>query len=102
MNCSWDVQAAVKLGLVCMLSQSQEDRIRRLGSRQAISELVDVSGQTFIVLANGMGRESCRRINLMRFHNAVAVTKKVSICRLEISRNGKFWKEIEKFLVSAK
>jgi SynChlorMet cassette protein ScmC len=101
MSCSWDVQAAVKLGLICMLSQCRENRIRRLGSRQAISELVDVSGQTLVVMANGMSPDALCRINLMRFHNAVAIAKEVSICRLDISRSGKFWKEIEKFLVSA-
>jgi hypothetical protein len=36
----------------------------------------------------------------MRFHNAVALSKRVPVCRLEISRNGKFWEGIEKYLVS--
>lgn len=100
MSGSWDVQAAVKLGVICMLSQNNSDRIFQLPIRQAISELVDVSGQTFFIMANGMDRDVIRRINLMRFHNAIALSKRVAVCRLEISRNGKFWKEIEKFLVS--
>ncbi|HEX7501988.1 MAG TPA: SynChlorMet cassette protein ScmC, partial [Acidobacteriota bacterium] len=100
MSGSWDVRAAVKLGVICMLSRDNKDRVFPLFSRQAISELVDVSGQTFFIMANGMDKDAIRRINLMRFHNAVALNKKVPVCRLEISRDGKFWKEIEKFLVS--
>jgi len=100
MSGSWDVQAAVKLGLICMLSPGKKDRAFPLPIRQAISELVDVSGQTFFIMANGMDRNAIRRINLMRFHNAVTLSKRVPVCRLEISRYGRFWQGIEKFLVS--
>jgi SynChlorMet cassette protein ScmC len=100
MSGSWDVQAAVKLGVICMLSRDNKDRVFHLSSRQAISELVDVSGQTFFIMANGMDKDAIRRINLMRFHNAIALSEKVPVCRLEISRDGKFWEEIEKLLVS--
>jgi SynChlorMet cassette protein ScmC len=98
---SWDVQAAVKLKAIFMLTQKKKDRVSLLPSRQAISELVDVSGQSFVILANGLTRGAFRRINLMRFHNVVAISKTIPICRLEISRNGKFWEEIEKFLASS-
>jgi SynChlorMet cassette protein ScmC len=102
MNGSWDVQAAVKLRLICMLTQNKKDRVSQLPTRQAISEMVDVSGQTFFIMANGMDKDAIRRINLLRFENAITMSKWVPICRLEISRNGKFWKEIEKFLVLLK
>jgi len=94
-----DVQTAVKLSLICMMSQGGEDRIWRLPERQAISELVDVSGQTFAILANGMNKCAFRRLNLMRFFNAVAISKKITVCRLEISQTMEFWKEIEKSLI---
>jgi SynChlorMet cassette protein ScmC len=100
MSGSWDVQAAVKLDLICMLSQAGKDFLFPLPIRQIISELVDVSGQTFFIMANGMDKGAIRRINLMRFQNAMTISKKVPICRLEISKSSKFWKEIEKFLVS--
>lgn len=99
MSGSWNVQAAVKLEMICMLSRSVGDHIFRLPIRQAISELVDVSGQTFFIMANGMDKNAIRRINLMRFHNAVALSKEVPVCRLEISPNGEFWKDIEGILV---
>jgi SynChlorMet cassette protein ScmC len=99
LNGSWDVQTAVKLGLICMLSKDKKDRVFLLPIRQAISELVDVSSQTFFIMANGMDKDAIRRLNLMRFHNAVALSKRVPVCRLEISCYGKFWQEIEKFLV---
>jgi hypothetical protein len=98
MDGSWDVQSAVKLELICMLSQKDGDRVFRLPIRQAISELVDVSGQTFFLMANDMDKVVIRRINLMRFHNAVAISKKIPICRLEVSLNGNFWEKIEEFL----
>jgi SynChlorMet cassette protein ScmC len=100
MNGSWDVQAAVKLKAIFMLTQSKKDHVALLQKHQAISELVDVSGQTFFIMANGFAMDAIRHINLIRFHNAVVISKKIPICRLEISRNGRFWKEIEKFLVS--
>ena len=98
MSGSWDVQAAVKLEAILMLVQKNKDRISLLPFRQAISELVDVSGQSFYLLANGMGLNAIRRLNLRRFHNAVTISKKIPVCRLDISRRGKFWKEIEEFL----
>jgi SynChlorMet cassette protein ScmC len=100
MSGSWDVQTAVRLDLICMLRQAGSDLLLPLPIRQVISELVDVSGQTFFIMANGMHKDAIRRINLMRFHNAVAISKRVPVCGLEISRNGKFWKKIEKNLVS--
>jgi SynChlorMet cassette protein ScmC len=98
MSGSWDVQTAVKIGLICMLRQCQDDRISLLPLRQVISELVDVSGQTFTILANGMSQSALRCLNLMRFHNAVVMAKKLPVCRLEISKNGEFWEEIKRFL----
>jgi len=100
MSGSWDVQAAVRLKAIFMLIQAKSDRVSLMSALQAISELVDVSGQTFFIMANGMDKGAIRRINLMRFHNAVALSKAVPVCRLEISRRGRFWEEIEKSLVS--
>lgn len=95
---SWDVKAAVKLGVICMLSQEKKDRVFPLPIRQTISELVEVSGQTFFIMANGLNKDAIRRINLMRFQNAVAISNNIPVCRLEISQNGKFWDKIEKYL----
>jgi SynChlorMet cassette protein ScmC len=99
MSGSWDVQAAVKLKAIFILTQARKNEIALLPIRQAISELVDVSGQTFFIMANGMDKDAIRRINLMRFHNAVALSKRVPVYRLEISRHGRFWKE-KKILIS--
>ena len=100
MSGSWNVQAAVKLKAIFMLAQAKKDRVLLLSSSQAISELVEVSGQTFFIMANGLDKGPIRRLNLMRFHNAVALTKKIPIYRLEISLKGKFWRDIEKVLAS--
>jgi SynChlorMet cassette protein ScmC len=98
LNGSWDVQSAVKIGLICMLSRNIKDRVFQLPIRQAISELVDVSGQTFFIMANGMDKDAIRRLNLVRFYNAVAISQKIPVCRLDIGLKGNFWDEIEGFL----
>lgn len=97
MSGSWDVQASVKLGLICMLSQNKKDCVFQLPVCQAISELVEVSGQAFFIMASGMSKDTIRRLNLMRFGNAIEISKNIPICRLEMSLDGKFWNEIELF-----
>jgi SynChlorMet cassette protein ScmC len=98
----WDVQSAVKLRLICMLRQGKDDRVCLLPVRQAITELVEVSGQSFFKMANGMSKDTIRRLNLMRFGNAIEISKNIPVCRLEMSLDGKFWNEIEKFLNAPK
>lgn len=97
-NQSWDVQKAVRLKLICMLAQGNQDRLHELPYLQAISELVDIASQTFVILANGLDIGAIRRINVLRFHNAATIAKLVPIFRLNFSLAGKFWKEIEKDL----
>lgn len=95
---SWDVQTAVKLHAIFMLVQGKKDFVSRQKSVRSISELVDVSGQTYFIMANGLKKASLRRINVLRFNNSLNIVKKIPICRLEISQKGKFWKEINTFL----
>lgn len=95
---SWDVQKAVKLKLICMLAQKKRDRMEKLSYMQAISELVDISGQSFVIVANGLGIAAYRRANLARFHNAEKIAKNVPVFRLEICRHGRFWEALEDHL----
>jgi len=98
---SWDVQKAVKLKLICMLAQSKMDRMHDLPYLQAISELVDIAGQAFVLLANGLDIAAYRRANLVRFGNAEAIARQIPIHRLRISRKGAFWRLIEKDFAAA-
>lgn len=95
---SWDVQKAVKLKLICMLEQKRLDRMEKLPYLQAISELVDIAGQAFVIVANGLDIAAFRRVNLARFHNTERIAKHVPVFRLEISRHGRFWEVIEDHL----
>jgi SynChlorMet cassette protein ScmC len=95
---TWDVQHAVRLRLICMLEQGKRDKMDELSYLPAISELVDIAGQAFVILANGVDITAYRRINLTRFHNAEKIVKRVPVFRLQASRDGRFWKEIEKHL----
>jgi len=99
-NPSWDVQKAVQLKLIFILTQNKRDGMRELPYLQAFSELVDSAGQASVILANGLEISAYRRINLTRFHNAEAIAKRVPVFRLQASLDGKFWKGIEKTLVA--
>lgn len=95
---TWDVQHAARLRLICMLAQSEADGMHEMPYLQAISELVDIAGQAFVILANGLDPATYRRINLTRFHNAEKIAKRVPVFRLQASRTGRFWGLIEKAL----
>jgi len=98
LKASWNVQRAVKLGLIGMLSQGKPDRMSAMSYLRAVSELVDVSGQASHNLFIDMDVDARKRINRMRFHNAEAIAREIPIMRLEISRNGRFWEVIEEHL----
>ena len=95
---SWDVPEAVPVRLICMLSQQQNNHLAGISYLQSVSELVDVSGQTAVFMTAGMEADWIRGINRLRFHNAVAMAKRLPVFRLNISLKGKFWEEIEAFI----
>lgn len=92
----WDVQRAVPLRMICMLFQHETDRLKPLSFHQAVSELVDVSGQTGVYLTAELDQEVVREVNVTRFHNAVEMAREVPVYRLNISLKGRFWEEIER------
>jgi len=95
---TWDVGKAVPLRMICMLAQHEADQLELLSRNQAVSELVDVSGQTRVFMTGEMDESVARRVNLQRFHNTVAMARKLPIYRLHISLTGKFWERIEELL----
>ncbi len=97
---AWDLAAVKKLRGIFMLAQAGKDRVLPLLSRQAISELVDVSGQTHFIMTNGLDKAAIRRINALRFTNILDIAEKIPICRLNISQKGKFWENINSFLAT--
>ena len=99
LNGSWDVQEAVRVGLICMLSQNEQDQLESVSYHQAVSELMDVSNQTRVYLSSEMDEIAARGANLKCFQNAVNIAKIVPTYRLKVSLAGKFWEEIEKAVV---
>jgi len=95
---AWDVSQAVPVALICMLSQYEKDQLEFLSHNQAVSELVDVSGQTLVYATGGMDDDVVREVNLARFHSAVEVAKVLPVYRLRISLNGRFWEELDELL----
>ena len=93
---AWVVENAVPLKIVCMLAQHKRDQLQTMSYYQAVSELVDISGQTTMFMTGEMEQNVARRVNLMRFHNALLLAKEIPVYRLMLSLKGKFWKEIEK------
>lgn len=95
---AWDVSRAVRVGMVCMLSQHEKDKLKLLSQNQAVSELVDVSGQTLVYMTADMDDGVVRGVNLTRFYNAVEMAREMPVYRLHISLEGKFWEGIEELL----
>jgi len=91
----WDVREAVRLGMVCMLSQHPRDRLHRLSFTHAVGELVEAAGQTRVFMTAEMDEPVARQVNLKRFHNAAAMAGALPVYRLQISLTGQFWRTIE-------
>lgn len=92
---SWDARIATRVKLICMLSQHQEDKLEGLSHQQAVHELVDVCDQTRLFMTGDMPGNIVRRVNTLRFNNALAMARDLPVCRLHISLTGKFWEALE-------
>jgi SynChlorMet cassette protein ScmC len=92
---TWDVQSAVPLKGIFVLSQAGEDRVERLGPGHAVSMLVECVGQASMFIAPGLCKEELRALNLERFNNLCALVRIIPAHVLHISLTGAFWQQIE-------
>ena len=94
----WNVQHAVPLGGIFLLSRAVEDRGEPVGAGQAVSLLVQSAQQASQLMSRGLGREENRAMQLERFNNLCDLARVVPAHLLHISLTGVFWKEIERAL----
>jgi SynChlorMet cassette protein ScmC len=94
----WDVQHAVPLGGIFLLSRAMEDRVEPVGAGQAVSLLVQSAQQSSQLMSHGLRKEENRALQLERFNNLCELARVVPAHLLHISLTGGFWKELERAL----
>ncbi len=95
---TWDVQSAVPLKAIFLLSQAVDDRAERVGPGHAVSMLVECAGQASMSMPIGLFKEEIHALHLERFNNLCALARVVPAHMLHISLTGAFWEEIERAL----
>jgi SynChlorMet cassette protein ScmC len=94
----WDVQSAVPLRGIFILSQAKIDQAEKLGAGHAVPLLLEVAEQAARPIFNSMEREKARACRLKRFETICTLAKTLPCYHLKISRTGEFWREIERAL----
>lgn len=97
---TWDVQRAVPVRGLFVLSQAADDRAERVGPGQAVSLLMECAGQASMFMPLGLRKEEVRILHGERFENLAALARQVPVSVLHISLAGAFWCEMERMLVA--
>jgi SynChlorMet cassette protein ScmC len=95
---AWDVQMAVPLKGIFILSQAPEDRVERVGPGKGVSLIVESVTQASIFMTMGLPKGELRSLYLEQFNNLCALTHIIRVHVLHISLTGCFWQEIERAL----
>jgi SynChlorMet cassette protein ScmC len=95
---TWNVQYSLPLKAVFILSQSPADRVEQLGKGQAACLLNETVDQASWGLDARLEDKERQAIRLQRFDNICRLVQTIPTYLLHISRNGSFWKEMEKVL----
>ena len=95
---TWDVQSAVPLKGIFVLSRAVEDRSERIGPGHAVSMLVECVRQATVFMPCGLIQEEVQALHLERFNNLCTLARVIPVHMLHISLTGAFWQEIEKSL----
>lgn len=95
---TWDVQFSVPLKAVFILSQSKTDKVEELGKGQAVCLLNETVDQASWGLDSTLRDKEKHSLRLQRFDNICKLVRSIPVYLLHISKNGSFWKEIEKVL----
>lgn len=92
---SWDVQGAVPLRGIFLLSKAPKILCDPLGQGEICTRLMLLSEQTTGGLLKYLDRKEIRQIRMRRFENICALSKIVPCYHLRLNLVGAFWKEIE-------
>ncbi|MDX1776133.1 MAG: SynChlorMet cassette protein ScmC [Desulfobulbales bacterium] len=96
---SWDVQHSVPLQAIFLLARSEKDAVKKAGTGEAVCMINECTDQAWWPLANNFGDEQKRHcLNLLRFNNSCELAKAIPAYLLHLSRDGKFWNDIEMIL----
>jgi len=95
---TWDVQHAVPLRGIFILSRALEDRVESVGPGQAVSLLVESAEQASAFMPSVLCKEELRALHLERFNNLCTLARVIPTHTLRISLTGTFWREIEQTL----
>ena len=95
---TWDVQHAVPLKGIFILSQACEDRVEPIGKGQTVSLLVECAEQAAIFMGQGLAQAERRALHLDRFNNLCALARVIPGAILHISLTGAFWDAIAQAL----
>ncbi len=95
---TWEVQNAVPLKGIFILTRAIEDRVKRVGSGHAVSLLGECVRQASMFMPLGLFKEDVHALYLERFNNLCALARVVPAHVLHISLTGAFWQKIEQAL----
>jgi SynChlorMet cassette protein ScmC len=96
---TWDVGHAVELKTIFFLSQAQSDKIEPIGAGHSVPLLVELTEQASWSMSHGQGEDAARVLRLQRFENICSFATSLNCYHLHLSREGAFWKEIERVMV---
>lgn len=91
---SWEVQRAVPLEAIFILSQARDDRVEQIGRGEAVSLLVQCAEQAALFMGQGASQAARVAIRRERFDNLCALARRIPTSILHISLTGAFWDEI--------
>jgi SynChlorMet cassette protein ScmC len=95
---TWDVQYSVPLKAIFVLCQSKTDKVENLGKGKAVCLLNETVDQAWWGLDAKLRNKEKHALRQQRFDNICELVQSIPTYLLHISKNGAFWKEIEKVL----
>ncbi len=98
---SWPVQQAVPLKAIFSLRQESEDRATPMGSGEAACLLIGASEQVAPPKLWHYTEHTLRESRRQDFDNICALAQNVRTCRLDLTLDGAFWREMDRFLPRA-
>ena len=95
---SWPVQQSVPLVTVFLLRQELEDRAGPIGPGEAVCLLLESREQIAPPKMLRKSEDELRALRLQGLDRICALARNVTMCRLGLTIDGAFWREMEKFM----
>ena len=95
---TWDISRHVPLRAIFLLKQAEEAKASAIGQGEAAIYLSRSANDIFMSFTPRLEREDKRAFERQVFDNACRLAKALPVFILEFSREGEFWKEIDRVL----